>query len=283
MNISKFTFFICLSLILPLSDPIHAQQALTEKLSCQTAREFITTQNYLSEKKELSLSPEKITEISHEVSTGCTGAAKRFIRVFQSLTKVELSGADSLKLALSIAKKDDNYADSFLGVFQHSYLRDHLDLDLQTSVQMATDLSLSFKGNVKLALKDFSELSQFCLSQNGLNLPIKNCASLAHKVTLSGELYAESMANVFKDTFEFLTNESTLKMPLIEAISWAQKIVAMGPKASQNFILAYRYAIKQNGMSYSSGKALQFASLLASRTYPITGSTNDLRLPASTN
>ena len=71
-------------------------------------------------------------------------------------------------------------------------------------------------------------------------------------------------------------------MPLLEAISWAQKIVEMGPKASLNFILAYRHAIKQNGMSYSSGKALQFASLLAARTYT-SDSTSEPRLPASTN
>lgn len=236
---------------------------------CKSTKEYITTREYFEKSDQLSLDASQVEQVAHDVSKSCTGAAARFIRSFEVLMKVELGTRNSLRLALELAKKNDAFTDSFLGVFQRAFLKEYLDLDLATSVNLAQSLSLDYKGDVKRGVKDFIDLTKYCLDVSKVGLSLPQCAKMAGELAKAGENFDKAMAPAYFEIYEFLTTEDGLTMPVGDAFNLAQKIVLQSPYAVDNFISAYRYAAGWDGMDRSAKEALIFAQQMSERTNQI--------------
>ena len=88
-----------------------------EPIACSSSREYITALEYLRDKKEYSLGEEDARRLAEKISSGCTGAAKRFIRVSSLLVKAELATKDAVETGAEFALKTDVEADTFIDIF----------------------------------------------------------------------------------------------------------------------------------------------------------------------
>lgn len=239
------------------NEPIH---------DCQSAREFITTKEYLEKSADVGLDQRQIINTAHEVSKGCTGAAERFTRAFATLQKLELGARTSVRLSSALAQKPDTYTDTFLGVLERAFLKEYLDLDLKTSVVMAEKLSTNYSGDVQRALEDFTDLTQYCIDQKYLGLAIGPCAQLASDVAKFGENFAKPMAPAFRSLYEFLVSSEGPKLGQADAARLAKNLMSIGPDSVENFVAAYRYASQNDSMKLPAREALKFAQSLAQRS-----------------
>lgn len=235
--------------------------------SCTSTREFVTTLNFLRSLKELRLSEGQMEEISESVAMGCSGAARRFIRVVQVLTRANVGAADAFKLGRELARKDSATADTFVLVFQRAYLPEYLDLGLKDSIEMAKVLSLEFKGNALNVGLDFTRLLSFCIEKEGLGLPKPRCGAWAAQLAKKGEPYSGGISRAYMTTFDFLTKQTDgPKMSLDQGMKISEEMLGYGMGAQDNFFKAYQFAISKGGLNYDQEKALAFAQRMAKLT-----------------
>lgn len=247
---------------------------------CTSAREYVTTYNYLSSNQEkLGLSQTEIKEVAKGVAKGCSGAAARFIKSFETLNKVGLGGRSSLKTGVLLANKPDEHAKAFLAIFKAAYLKKHLDLDMRTSFKIASALSFDFKGQPQRALNDFKKLTKFCIENKNINLSLATCAGIAARVVKNSENYHKDVAKDFIATFMYVRKDSSLKLDIRRAVVLTEEIVNSGPGAGENFKVAYEFGLAKKGLNFSAKQALNFAR-------NIVKSANEAymkRMPASSN
>lgn len=249
-------------------DKPEDQLASEVKNRCESAKEFITTYEYLREHKELGLDEKRSKEAAHRVSQGCTGAAKRFVKIFEVLQKAEVGSRGALRLAMDLATKDDVYADTFITVFTKSYLSEYLDLDYKTSFDLAKRLSLNYKGHPKIAAEDFNQLVEFCISESAIGLSKPRCGVIAGRIVKSTEKFQARIAEEFKKLYRFLTSEKNgPSAPVLRGLQVAEDIVAQGPEAADNFILAYQYGVKKDGLDLTAEESLQLAKNISRHTW----------------
>jgi hypothetical protein len=259
---AKFTFF-------GLFEDKKKKNALEKYYSnlpeykCDSSKEFITTLEYLRKQKAFELDEPTNQKVAHHVSEGCTGAAKRFITSLVFLKKLELGSRNSLFIAKSMAHKSDNYMTAFIEIFKQSYAKDYLNLDLKNSYRIARELSLDFDGDVDKVLKDFSQLAKFC-SQSEIGLSRPRCAQLAIRIAHSGSKFPERLAPAFIKTYRFARDK--MGAPLNEALLIAHDVAAISPQAYKNFMLAYKYALKNKGLNLPARSSLQFAMEMSKRS-----------------
>ncbi len=229
---------------------------------CSSAKEFITTKEFLTDRKELGLSEKEIIETAKAVAKGCTGAAERFSKSFSVLMKTESGPRGSLKIATQLAQKSEAYTKAYLEIFKKSYLAEYLDLDYKTAQDMAQSLSVDFKGDPDIASEDFMEIVKFCTGEKFLALSKPRCGLIAGRIVKKTENFGRHMATSFIDLFQFIVSEKGPTPDLLMALDIAEKIIAHGPEAPQNFKTAYRYAINEEGLAYTAKDSLKFASEL---------------------
>ncbi|MCB0421495.1 MAG: hypothetical protein KDD61_10900 [Bdellovibrionales bacterium] len=256
--------------------------AKTSPESCLSAREFITTLEYLRSKKDFAMDDIHAQSLAHKVSKGCTGSAQRFITSVEVLSKVEAGTRVAMDIGLKLSQHSDAYAKSFIGLFKKSYLKEYFDLDMQTSLKIATSLSLDYKGNVEQALSDYFKVSEFCIGKE-VNLPPPICAQLAQEIVKNNEHSTHSVAEAFIRVYRFVQETESLKSPVKDALAISRKVVAVDPNAATNFIEGYKYAISEKGLKFSAQQSLTLAYQMVERTSvpenPLNSETN--RMPAS--
>lgn len=240
--------------------------------NCSSAKEYITTYNFLKDQKHLELPKTQIEKVSLEVSKGCKEAAKRFIETFQVLEKSEAGSRAAVQYAIKMSQLSNNYQQVFLDIFVSAFSKDQLDLDLSTSLELARRLSIDFKGDIKTVKSDFKELTKFCLSKN-LGLSLAQCGELSKKVILHSEVYKKPVANAFIESYNYLTTNEKITMDKKSAIQQSVYLISLSPKAFENFKLAFEFQQK----NYSLDESLKFANQIANHTV---FNTNN-RLPAS--
>jgi hypothetical protein len=250
------------------------QLTATEKLEnqfCSTTKEFITTYEYLKT-KETYFQPKWAQKTARDVSVGCKGAAVRFIKVFELMTKADAYGQDAADLGILAANSTDEVTESFIETFQKSFLKKYLDLDLASSVKLAKGLSFKYEGKVKNAEDDFGKLVKFCTSETDLNLSKPVCAKMAYRVALYGQNTPNGIFPAFKRSFQFLTSSAGPKVTTETALKVSEKLVKVSPMAVYNFVKAYEYGMKEKGLGLQVAEAVQFATYLGEKSE---------RLPAS--
>lgn len=273
---------IYILLSIGLSNLASASEAVDKPAEpCHSAREFITTLEYLRSKKEFGIEENQAQTLAHKVSKGCTGAAQRFIRTVELLDKVEAGSKVAVGMGVKLANKTDQYAETFSGLFKRSYLKEYFDLDLTTSLKIASTLSLDYKGDVRQAMQDYFKIAQFCISDE-VNLPPPSCATLAQEVVKNNELQKKPAADSFIRVYKFVRKTETLSPSVQEALKITRRVVKVSPDAADNFIDGYKYAVSDRGLKLTAKDSLGIAYQLVDRTLPDTTLTNDpTRLPAS--
>lgn len=242
--------------------------------NCSSAKEYITTYNFLKDQKHLELPESQVEKVSLEVSKGCKQAAKRFIETFQVLVKSEAGSRAAIQYAIKMSQLSNNYQEVFLNIFVSAFSKDQLDLDLSTSLSLASRLSVDFKGDIKTVKSDFGELTKFCLSKN-LGLSLAQCGELSKKVILHSEVYKKPVAKAFIESYNYLTTNKKITMDKSSAIQQAEYLISLSPKAFENFKMAFEFQQKKHSLDES----LKFANQIADHTVFNTKT----RLPASSD
>ncbi len=243
--------------------------AKTEELiKCHSTREFVTTIGFLRDKKDFGLKEPAIYKIADKVSKGCSGASQRFINVTKLLTKVGVDSKSSIENALKFAEKENDFTKAFIEIFRQTYDSKNLDLDALNSLKISLALSVEFKGSIDKAVDDFKRLVEFCKSSNEIDLPLPKCSNLATTVTRLGQDFEEPISKPFIKLVRFL--QESKKGPQkskMHVLKIAKEVIANGPLSQKNFEEAYRYAISEKGLGYTQPKAINFAKLMAKRSY----------------
>lgn len=216
---------------------------------CHSAKEYITTYNFLKSKKELALKEEDIQNISIEATLGCTDSAKRFIKVFETLSKAQVDSATSLNYAKIFSKRTNDAANSFTTVFKDSFLKDFLDLDVKTSLDLANKIVPTNDKLTKIVSDDFENITKFCKGSEGLELNGKNCANLALDIINASIKYEAKSYKNFKNNFDFLTDAKKVNLTSFEALKYAKEITSFGPKSFDNFKETYEFLMKDSSIN----------------------------------
>lgn len=231
---------------------------------CTSAREFVVTLEYLRSVKEFALPEAEARRLAEAVAAGCTHAGRRFVLVAQTLLKAGMKGPEALKLASELALRTEGEARAFVGIFRMAFLEDGLDLDMPSSVRMARELSLEFKGEASWAHEDFRRIVEFCVKGRGLDLPRPVCGQLAARIAKKAEVVNGGIANDFMKAFQFSVDPKIGPgMTTAQALATAEEVALSGPDAVENLIAAYRYAIREKGLGLPVDDAFKFAKRMA--------------------
>ncbi|MCO4753634.1 MAG: hypothetical protein KC478_04095 [Bacteriovoracaceae bacterium] len=236
-------------------------------LECLSAREYITSFEYLRSNKEFGFKQSQMRKFANEVSKGCSGASSRFIKVAKLLTGVGIDSSEALNGALKFVNSKDEVVDVFVKIFKKVYEEDFLDLDASTAMKTSVRLSAQFNGDPKKGGKDFETIAHFCKSSDGLGLSLKDCAKLSMDVTVAGEKFNKRVSKVFIQLFKFLSDDSDgPRLDISSSLKIAKELVAFGPLTFKNFKTAFEYGISEKGLGLPKKQALTLARTLASRS-----------------
>jgi hypothetical protein len=227
--------------------------------SCTTSREYITTLEFLRDRKELAIAEPDAQKVALEASKGCTGAAQRFVRVAVLLEQAGLGPKDTIRRSLEFAHRTDQEADTFATVFRLAFDQDAMDLDLRASMKMAEELTQSFDADTVAVRDDFEKLLDFCASSGKLGLPKPECGAFAARLAKEGEKWSGGISVPYIEAFDFVTSEKGPHLATSKALEIAGKLVAAGPDSADNFITAYKYAVSKKGLGLADNAALKFA------------------------
>ncbi len=234
---------------------------------CSSAREFITTFEYLQKHPDLALTREQMFDVASQVAKGCSGAAGRFVKVFEVLSKSGSGTHDAIKIAVELANRPQAYSDTFVLVFTRSYLTKYLNLDYRTSLILANALATNYTGDPRIAAKDFVKLVKFCDSSKGMNYSKPLCGIIAARVVKRAENFDALIAGQFIKLYRFLTSSKGPAAPIATALKIADNVVAQGPEAADNFITAYNYAITNGGLGLPAVQSVAFAENISKDTF----------------
>ena len=214
--------------------------------------------------KEFTRPEPELIKIAEGIAAGCTNAGRRFVQVAQTLLRAGLGGKDALKFAQELALKSEGEARAFVGIFRLAFLDDGLDMDLASSVQIARELSVEFKGESSWAYDDFRKIVEFCLKDRGLDLPRVACGRLASRIAKRAEVANGGISSDFMKVFKFVVDpKNGPGITTSQALETAEEIALIGPDAVENLISAYRYAIRAKGLGLPVEEAFAFARKMA--------------------
>lgn len=258
------------ALFLLFSMPLYASEKKPELKveTCLSAREFITTVEFLRDFKDLQITEKSARSYADKVSAGCSGAGLRFIKVTKLLTKVGVDSKSALDSALTFITQKDNVVDAFVKTYALAYEEDFLDLDALSAMKISLRLSSQFKGDPEIARDDFKAVALYCKEKKKLNLPLPTCAKIATDIALLSEKFHEEIAEDFIDLLEFISQDSDGPgLDLNKALDITKKLITYGPRSYKNFKISYEYALDKDGLGLSAKDALNFAQNIAKRSY----------------
>jgi len=235
---------------------------------CDSHREFVTTLEYMRNQDFYELGEQHSRQVAKQVSEGCTGAAKRYVRVYELLKKVEAGARTSIETAVEMAHATDSKVVTFMNVFRNAYSQNKLDLDVANSLKIAKGLSIDYKGDADKAKRDYDRLVAFCLNESKIGGSIPVCASIAFDVAKSAEHFRQPAAPAFIEMYEFLKNHKKLNFQISKAIEVSKKVVAIHPMAAKNYVAAFEYATSKDGLNIPADQTLAFAYDIAANTRP---------------
>jgi len=201
---------------------------------------------------------------------------ENFVSIFKRIYLekfFDLPASDALALAKKITMELEHDHVRVLSDFNElsdfCLNRKGLDLSLKTCSDMIGKIipKVELERDHVRVLSDFNELSDFCLNRKGLDLSLKTCSDMIGKIIPKGEDQAPSIARAFVDLIEFMTVDSKgPQIPLKQAIDESIKILDHGSRAADNYILAFKFAISEKGLSMKNKDAMAFSATMASRS-----------------
>lgn len=250
-----------------LSIQVFAEEKNLPPVDCSSTKEFITTYNFLKDKKELELKEDKIFEISKSVSKTCTDGAKRFIQSLDFLIDAEIPSKNALLTAKDLAGKSNTVVDNFYNIFKTVYVEKYFDLPAEKALKISTELTFNLDQDPNILIEDFKNLAEFCTEEQGVDLSYATCSDFIHKVLMNSEKFKGSIAQNVILTFEFITtDEKGPKLKVPQALKEIEEISKFGNQSFSNFKDAYEFAISEKGLNLKEDKAISFAKEMAAFT-----------------
>ena len=231
--------------------------------NCLTTREFVTALEFLRGDEDFRLKEPEGRELAFKISEGCTGAAKRFIRVVKTLIKAEANRKNATEIGLKFSSGTDAETDAFVSAFRRAIAEDSLDLDFESSLKIGLSLSKEFSGDLEKVRKDFEKIVDYCADSAALALPRSQCGTYAASIAKNGEAWKEGVADSFIKTFQYLRSETGPALVTKDALKIAELLVTQGPGAPENFTQAYQYGTSSTGLALPRNEAIQFAKKMA--------------------
>lgn len=261
------------SLLLPclfVTSVQASEEAKTEKteyvFDCRSGREFITTYEFLRKRTEFGLNPPEMREMALSVAGGCTDAAANFISITELLLKARLDARTALTSARDVALKGKTASTAYIDIFKQAFAQDAFDLNAILANQLASRLTVSYKGDPKIAAEDFKDMARFCVSATGAGLTRPACANIVEHVIVANQEAKMSIAKPFLKIFEFLTDRKEVNLTPVDAVNIAEKLVAASPEAIGSFRKVYEYGIDASGLALPRPEALKMALDVAVKT-----------------
>lgn len=233
---------------------------------CHVAREFVTSLEYLRDKKVYAVPENQARKVAEKVSFGCSGAAKRFVATTELLVTAGLDTKSAIENGIKFANKTEAHSKNFQHIFRQAFTAKYLDLPLVTSLNVALKLSHEFDGNHEKAREDFDKLVKFCMEKKALDLPVPFCANSAARITHLGDKFDRSIAKAFFKLFNFLIDKDGPSRTVMDALKVSEKILKNGPLGVDNFIYAYKFAVSKEGLDLDDTKSIIFAKNISNRT-----------------
>lgn len=243
-----------------------AQDKKTVSMNCYSTREFITTMEFLRDHKEFALTPMSAQKLAESVSGGCSGSSKRFIQITGVLLKAGIPSNRAIEVAQQFALKSEAEGQTFLTTFKGAFIENLLDLDASHALELALEVSKASEKNPKLAEKNFNQLVDFCVKNKGLDLPLLECGRMGARVLKNATDFEFSVTQDFISLFEYLTDKRKANLPTFEALKAAEYVSQFGPEAKNNFVQAFEYAVKKQGLDKSIADGVEFAKSMAAKS-----------------
>jgi len=220
-------------------------------------------QFFRKEKGDINPSEARARSLAFEISKGCLGGAKRFIKVCLLLKRSGVDHSRAIEYAVEFAKSDDETVENFFELFKKTYLGEYFDLDYTTALKISFELSKLFKGNRKQARLDFLEISQFCTSKDGMNLPVSKCAEISVIMTRLSQYYPDGIRSDFLKLYKALREDRRFGVSILTAVRIMNEVLPYGPTAPQTFLKSYEFAIDPSGLASGGMSAVKFAVQMA--------------------
>lgn len=234
---------------------------------CSSTDEYIRTLTFLRESKEVVLPETTARLVAEKVSRGCEGAAERFQHVLLLLKGVGVSDPKSLELALRFSNAPPDVQRNFTVVFSRAFLNEFFDYDYTTALSLALALSKDYDGDPAQLRDDFIYLTDLCKDSKTIDLPIRVCAEYAVKVARLSAVYPQGIRAHFGDLYKKLREDRDFGMDIKTALDVTYKVLKHGPRAHDNFMNAYAFAMKDKGLALDRTQALAFALKMAARSH----------------
>ncbi len=251
-------------ILIPILFLVQSPAFSATETACLTTREFITTLEFFRKDNDFKMKDAEAQDWSFRVSEGCTGSAKRFIRIAKTLSAAGANRKTAVDVALPFAKATDGQTEAFISAFKLSIAEDVLDMDFLNSTNTANSISRNHPGDLKFALKDFEKIVKNCADSSRFAIPRKDCGFLAAKIAQAGSKWEKGAAEPFLEIYEFMISEKGPALINAEAVDWSEKIISQGPSAKENFKQAYQYASSSDGLGFNRNDAIRFALKMAS-------------------
>lgn len=243
-----------------------AAPSVETDLVCKSTREYVTTLEYLREKKAFSLSEAQAREIAEKVSNGCTDASKRFVETTELLVKAEMDSRKVFEYSIKMALTTNESSQTFQKIFKEAFVQELLDLDLMTALETTFGLSHDFTGNYSDLSNDFNYLVRFCVDQKSLGLPLKDCAAFATRIARLGSVVKAPVSPTFKKGFDYLTRPEKANLPTVDTLKTLEKILPYGAQGLENFMQGFDYATSEKGLAMPVRDGIEFALKLTKKT-----------------
>lgn len=260
-------YFIAFVVLFLSQNSFSNTKSEKEVETCSPAREYITTLNYLMDKKEFAVEKPVAMKIADTVSKGCNRAAQNFIFTMDLLTKVEMPTAQALKIATDVASSSYEKGHAFRFILKSSFAPGKLDLPLKDSVNYALKLSVEFEGDAVIARDDFEDIVEYCNENDEFDIPVSTCGQIAYNVAKSTSKFKKSLANDFIELYEYMIEEDGPNMTTADALKNAEMLMTFGPTSKNSFVNAYKFASHKKGLSFTRSKAISFAIDLTKKSF----------------
>jgi hypothetical protein len=245
-------------------DKVLSEQA---KLLCDSTDEYINTLKFLHKTKEIVFTENTSRKIAEKVSAGCNGAAERFAQILTLLKTVGLSDRSALKMALEFSAETPDVQKNFLEIFTRSFMSEFFDYQYPVAAQLAFELSRDYHGDPTQVREDFIDLVRFCKDGKNLDLPANQCAEFTIRLARLTQYHPQGIRGPFQKLFKDLRTKREFGLDIKTALQVSYDVLKSGPRAPENFLSAYAYASKKDGLDYDRRQALAFALRMADRSF----------------
>lgn len=221
---------------------------------------------FRQEKGDINPSESRARSFAFEIAKGCSGAAKRFVKVFLLLKKSGVDHIRAIEYGIEYAKSDDETVENFFEFFKKTYLGEYFDLDYSSALRISFELSKLYKGNRTQAREDFLEISKFCMSKDGINLPVSKCAQLSIAMARLSQYYPDGVRKDFFKLYKSLREDRRFGVSVLTAVRIINEILPYGPTAPHTFLNSYEFAIDPVGLASGGIAAVKFAVQMTKRS-----------------